>query len=69
MQRLKPLLISTIFLFLVCACGQKGPLFLPGSETPEAANAEYPATEQTKEDEAEEDEVEEDDGKADETNP
>ncbi len=42
MQRLKPVLVSTIILLLACACGQKGPLYLPGAENPVPRNGNEP---------------------------
>jgi predicted small lipoprotein YifL len=52
MHRLKPLLISAIVLLIVSACGQKGPLFLPGTENPQTETASEASDEQKdKEDE------------------
>ena len=34
MQRFKPVLFGAIILLLTAACGQKGPLFLPGDSNP-----------------------------------
>ena len=49
MHRLKPLLVSIIVLLLLCACGQKGPLFLPGTESPATHESEEPSDEQADE--------------------
>jgi len=34
MRLLKPLILSIFILLFFCACGQKGPLFLPDEQPP-----------------------------------
>jgi predicted small lipoprotein YifL len=47
MRRFKPLIICILFLFIACACGQKGPLYLPQAQNP------APTEDQVKEEEKE----------------
>ena len=45
MQRLKPVLFSTMILLIASSCGQKGPLYLSEAENPvQQAGAEEPQT-------------------------